>query len=86
MKKMNSENSGNTLDSKTQLGHCKQAIKELTEENKELTEQLRIDVAMHRRELLIAFFDSVDYNDIKLQRNAKGWKVVDNYLQAIDLA
>jgi len=37
----------------------------------------------HRRELLIAFFDSIDAEDMEQQRNSKGWKVVDNYLKNI---
>jgi len=49
-------------------------------------QQLILSGVMHRRELLIAFFDSVDDADIDKQRNAEGWKVVDNYLKAIDCA
>ena len=45
---------------------------------------LNIPVFSNRRELLIAFFDSVDSEDMEQQRNSKGWKVVDGYLKAID--
>ncbi len=37
-----------------------------------------------QRELLIAFFESVDAEDIEQQRNGKGWKVVDRYLKEIN--
>jgi len=39
---------------------------------------------LKRREMLIAFFESVDAEDMEQQRNSKGWKVVDRYLNAID--
>ena len=38
----------------------------------------------NQRELLIAFFESVDAEDLEQHRNGKGWKVVDNYLKAIN--
>ena len=46
-------------------------------------DKLNLCEVMHRRELLIAFFESVDAEDMEQQRNGKGWKVVDRYLEAI---
>jgi hypothetical protein len=37
-----------------------------------------------QRELLIAFFESVDAEDMEQHRNGKAWKVVDHYLKAIN--
>ena len=58
--------------------------KKLKLNNKALKQQLSLNSVSHRRELLIAFFDSVDAEDMEQQRNSKGWKVVDRYLKAID--
>ena len=46
-------------------------------------EQLSIHGVSNLREPLIAFFDSVDEEDMEQQRSNKGWKVVDRYLKAI---
>ena len=46
-------------------------------------EQLKLCEESQRRELLIAFFDSIEAEDMEQQRNSKGWKVVDNYLKTI---
>ena len=47
-------------------------------------QQLIITGVSQQRELLIAFFDSVDDADIEKQKDARGWEVVDNYLKAIN--
>ena len=49
------ENLMNTLDIETQLRHAKQAVKELQQENKELTEALKAIVAVTSDETLPLF-------------------------------
>jgi len=58
--------------------------KELIVKYMDLQEQLLIQRVSNRRELLIAFFESVDTDDFKKQNNGDAWEVVDNYLKAID--
>jgi hypothetical protein len=48
------------------------------------SKQLELTAVSHQRELLIAFFESVDEEDMEQHRNGKAWKVVDHYLKAIN--
>lgn len=61
-------------------------VDECADYTETLVNKLFIANVMPRRELLIAFFESVDAEDLEQHRNGKGWKVVDHYLKAIDCA
>ncbi len=49
-----------------------------------LVKKLAIPLVSNQRELLIAFFESVDNKDYEKQKSNKSWEVVDHYLKAIN--
>lgn len=78
------ENRASTVDENTDLDNelYDQLIKQVAEFIRDLN-QLNILHVSKQRELLIAFFESIDNGDIEKQKQDKGWEVVDNYLKAI---
>ena len=70
-----------TSDIEDKDKYCEKLINGFLRERE--NEQLPIHGISNLREPFIAFFDSVDEEDMEQQRNNKGWKVVDSYLKAI---